>query len=106
MRWPAAAARPLLAVCFFLAIAVAIGFLVGQRLFGVEPGFGPRTRRETRMLAFGTTITSAFRVNTTGDAHSLSAWSSAGSAVFADAKTSAGAPCWICAASMFDPPNE
>jgi lysylphosphatidylglycerol synthetase-like protein (DUF2156 family) len=34
------------------AIAVAIGFLVGQRLFGVEPGFGPRTRRETRMLAF------------------------------------------------------
>jgi lysylphosphatidylglycerol synthetase-like protein (DUF2156 family) len=35
------------------AIAVAIGLLVGQRLFGVEPGFGPRTRRETRMLAFG-----------------------------------------------------
>jgi phosphatidylglycerol lysyltransferase len=35
------------------AIAVGIGFLVGQRLFGVEPGFGPRTRRETRMLAFG-----------------------------------------------------
>src|SRR6185436_11069269 len=35
------------------AIAVGIGFLVGQRFFGVEPGFGPRTRRETRMLAFG-----------------------------------------------------
>jgi phosphatidylglycerol lysyltransferase len=35
------------------AIAVVIGVLVGQRLFGVEPGFGPRTRRETRMLAFG-----------------------------------------------------
>jgi phosphatidylglycerol lysyltransferase len=35
------------------AIAVGTGFLVGQRLFGVEPGFGPRTRRETRMLAFG-----------------------------------------------------
>lgn len=35
------------------AIAVGIGFLVGQRLFGAEPGFGPRTRRETRMLAFG-----------------------------------------------------
>ena len=35
------------------AIAVGIGFFVGQRLFGVEPGFGPRTRRETRMLAFG-----------------------------------------------------
>ena len=35
------------------AIAVGIGLLVGQWLFGVEPGFGPRTRRETRMLAFG-----------------------------------------------------
>ena len=35
------------------AIAVGIGVLVGQRLFGVEPGFGPRTRRETRTLAFG-----------------------------------------------------
>lgn len=35
------------------AIAVGVGFLVGQRLFGVEPGFGPRTRRETRALAFG-----------------------------------------------------
>ena len=35
------------------AVAVVIGFLAGQRLFGVEPGFGPRTRRETRMLAFG-----------------------------------------------------
>lgn len=34
------------------AIAVGIGLVVGQRLFGVEPGFGPRTRRETRMLAF------------------------------------------------------
>nr|WP_246394462.1 DUF2156 domain-containing protein [Pseudonocardia pini] len=33
-------------------IAVVVGFVVGQRLFGVEPGFGPRTRRETRMLAF------------------------------------------------------
>lgn len=35
------------------AVAVAVGLLVGQRLYGVEPGFGPRTRRETRMLAFG-----------------------------------------------------
>jgi lysylphosphatidylglycerol synthetase-like protein (DUF2156 family) len=35
------------------AIGVGVGFLVGQRLFGVEAGFGPRTRRETRMLAFG-----------------------------------------------------
>lgn len=34
------------------AVAVGIGFLAGQRLFGVEPGFGPRTRRETRTLAF------------------------------------------------------
>ncbi len=34
------------------AVAVGIGFLVGQRLFGIEPGFGPRTRRETRMIAF------------------------------------------------------
>ena len=34
------------------ALAVGIGFLIGQRLFGVERGFGPRTRRETRMLAF------------------------------------------------------
>ena len=35
------------------AIAVGIGVLVGQWLLGVEPGFGPRTRRETRTLAFG-----------------------------------------------------
>jgi phosphatidylglycerol lysyltransferase len=34
------------------ALAVGIGFLVGQGLFGVEPGFGPRTLRETRVLAF------------------------------------------------------
>lgn len=34
------------------AVVVGIGFLVGQRRYGVEPGFGPRTRRETRMLAF------------------------------------------------------
>ena len=34
------------------AIAVGVGLLVGQRLFGVEPGFGPRTRREARTLAF------------------------------------------------------
>ena len=26
--------------------------------------------------------------------------------MFAEAKTSAGAPCWICAASVFDPANE
>ncbi|GAA1834355.1 DUF2156 domain-containing protein [Pseudonocardia ailaonensis] len=34
------------------AIAVAAGFWVGQRWFAVEPGFGPRSRRETRLLAF------------------------------------------------------
>lgn len=33
-------------------LAVSVGLVVGQRLFGVEPGFGPRTRRETRLLAF------------------------------------------------------
>ncbi|MCE3552948.1 DUF2156 domain-containing protein [Pseudonocardia sp. RS11V-5] len=33
-------------------VAVTTGFVVGQRLFGVEPGFGPQTRRETRLLAF------------------------------------------------------
>ncbi|GAA4539928.1 DUF2156 domain-containing protein [Pseudonocardia xishanensis] len=33
-------------------VAVSVGFLAGQRLFAAEPGFGPRTRRETRMLAF------------------------------------------------------
>ena len=32
--------------------------------------------------------------------------SCAGSVVFAEAKTSAGAPCVICAASAFEPPNE
>ena len=26
--------------------------------------------------------------------------------MFAEAKTSAGAPCWICAASAFEPPKE
>ena len=31
---------------------VGVGFLVGQWLYGIEPGFGPRTRRETRMIAF------------------------------------------------------
>ena len=33
-------------------LAVAVGVVVGQRLYGVEPGFGPRTRRETRLMAF------------------------------------------------------
>lgn len=34
-------------------VGVGAGLLVGQRLYGIEPGFGPRTRRETRLLAFG-----------------------------------------------------
>ncbi len=33
-------------------LAIYVGTVVGQRLWGVEPGYGPRTRRETRMLAF------------------------------------------------------
>jgi phosphatidylglycerol lysyltransferase len=35
------------------AVAAVAGLLLGQRYLGVEPGFGPRTRRETRLLAFG-----------------------------------------------------
>jgi hypothetical protein len=57
-------------------------------------------------FAFGTMSTSALRVNTTGFVHRPFACSRLGSVVFADAKTSAGAPCWICAASVFEPPNE
>lgn len=34
------------------AVAVGGGLLVGQRYLAVERGSGPRTRRETRMLAF------------------------------------------------------
>ncbi|CCH30954.1 bifunctional lysylphosphatidylglycerol flippase/synthetase MprF [Saccharothrix espanaensis] len=34
-------------------LAVFVGMVVGQRLWGVEPGYAPRTRRETRILAFG-----------------------------------------------------
>lgn len=33
-------------------VGVGVGLLVGQSLYGIEPGFGPRTRRETRMIAF------------------------------------------------------
>ncbi|GEL24875.1 hypothetical protein PSU4_38290 [Pseudonocardia sulfidoxydans NBRC 16205] len=35
------------------AVGVGVGLLVGQWRYGVEPGFGPRTPRETRMMAFG-----------------------------------------------------
>src|SRR5690242_13470625 len=55
---------------------------------------------------FGTTMTSVFRVNTTGFEHSPFAFSCAGSVVFADAKASTGAPSWICAASALEPANE
>ncbi len=55
---------------------------------------------------FGTTITSVFRVKTTGFEQSPFASSWFGSVMFAEANTSAGAPCWICAASVFEPPNE
>src|SRR3954467_3041723 len=54
----------------------------------------------------GTTTTSALRVKTTGFEQRPFAWSCFGRAVFAEAKTSAGAPCWICAASWVDPPEE
>ena len=53
----------------------------------------------------GTTTTSVFRVKTTGLEHRPFANSWFGSVMFAEAKTSAGAPCVICAASAFDPPN-
>ena len=55
---------------------------------------------------FGTTITSVLRVKTTGFEHSPCEWSCLGSVMLAEAKTSAGAPCAICAASVFEPPNE
>jgi hypothetical protein len=51
-------------------------------------------------------MTSRFEVNTYGLATSPSRWSRYGSLVLAEANTSAGSPCWICAASMFEPPNE
>jgi hypothetical protein len=54
----------------------------------------------------GTTITSWLRVKTTGFEQRPSAYSPLGSVMLADAKTSAGAPSRICAASVFDPPNE
>src|SRR5436189_2486120 len=63
-------------------------------------------RRSFAGFDFGATMTSVFRVNTTGAEQRFFVWSCAGSVMFADAKRSAGAPCWICAASVFDPPNE
>ena len=45
-------------------------------------------------------------MNTTGFSTSFFAKSWSGMVVFADAKTSAGAPCVICAASALEAPNE
>src|ERR1051326_6134859 len=56
-------------------------------------------------FAFGTTTTSAFSANTTGFEHKRLAYSRFGRVMFAEAKTSAGAPWVICAASVFEPPN-
>ena len=55
---------------------------------------------------FGTIRTSAFRVKTTGCEQRPFWKSCCGRVVFAEANTSAGAPSWICAASVFEPPNE
>ena len=54
----------------------------------------------------GTTSTSRLRVNTTGFCTSFFAKSCAGIVVFAEANTSAGAPCVICAARVLDAPKE
>src|SRR5581483_320864 len=55
---------------------------------------------------FGTTITSVLRVKLTGLSTRPFRKSCAGIVVFADAKTSAGAPFAICVASAFEPANE
>src|SRR4051794_21315244 len=54
----------------------------------------------------GTTTTSVLRVKTTGFEQSPFALSWFVRVMLAEAKTSAGAPCWICADSMFEPANE
>src|ERR1700751_3359247 len=54
----------------------------------------------------GTTITSVLRVKTTGFEHRPFRKSWVGSVMWADANTSAGAPCVICAARVFEPPKE
>ena len=45
-------------------------------------------------------------MKTTGLEQKPSSYSACGSVVFAEAKTSAGAPWRIWAASVFEPPNE
>jgi hypothetical protein len=54
----------------------------------------------------GTISAIAFRAKTTGVEQSLLLWRLVGSVMFAEAKTSAGAPSLICAASAFEPANE
>src|SRR6266436_8669984 len=54
----------------------------------------------------GTTSTSRFRVKMTGFCTRPFANNCSGIVVFAEAKTSAGAPCVICAASVLEAPNE
>ena len=54
----------------------------------------------------GTTITSLLRVKTTGFEQRFCWKSCVGSVMLAEANTSAGAPCWICVASAFEPPKE
>src|SRR5919201_3138539 len=54
----------------------------------------------------GTISTIRFRAKTTGLEQSLLVARLVGSARFAAANTSAGAPSLICAASAFEPPNE
>src|ERR1700745_3480302 len=55
---------------------------------------------------FGTTITSVLRVKTFGFEQSPCWKSCVGSVMLADANTSAGAPCLIWPARVFEPPKE
>ena len=57
-------------------------------------------------LDFGTTSTSLFVANTTGFSTSFWLYSDVGSVMFAEAKTSAGTPRRICAASASEPAKE
>src|SRR4029077_10085956 len=79
----------------------------GPAMTSFRPGF---ERSKTLWMPagfdFGTTTTSVLRVKTTGWEQSPRENSCAGRVVFAEAKTSAGAPSVIWAASAFEPPNE
>ena len=69
-----------------------------------------RFRSPTLSMCFrflrGTIRTSALRVNTAGFEQKPSPYSPSGIFMFAEANTSAGAPCRICAASAFEPAKE